>query len=344
MVRQSPSGEIKDSADSNDRTWYHSARSIYLIQSISPDDAVDDINDEDDEHVETYDDKREEKDKPAKKPAMPEAKKKDTKARAAVKELQVQEIMALLMCFLGPVLGSYLLHVIRGSLSQMGNQLISDLHLTLFVLGAEIRPMRHAMKLIHARTLYLQKVVHEDPQSTEKIDLDVVRELSKRLDEVEATTAKAEARPEPQPSTSSADTSEQFKKANSTLQTQIDALNRAVRRYEKRATAQTMQTEARLQDLETRLREALSLAAVAAAYSQKPGIVVTLLEHTASLALLPLKAAHAAMTYPLTVVNELTTNLMVRFGLAQRLDKYEGKPHGSGKYLRDGAYGRKYKG
>jgi len=48
------------------------------------------------------------------------------------------------------------------------------------------------------------------------------------------------------------------------LQPELDALNRAVRRYEKRATLQAFQTESRLKDIESRLNDAVSLAAAAA--------------------------------------------------------------------------------
>lgn len=47
------------------------------------------------------------------------------------------------------------------------------------------------------------------------------------------------------------------------LQPELDALNRAVRRYEKRTTISSLQTEARLQDLECRLKDVVVLAAAA---------------------------------------------------------------------------------
>lgn len=323
------------------RTWYHSARSVHLTQSLSSDDAVDDtIEEEEDE-----DEDGKSQEKSGAKDAQPQKQPNsrltddDQRIKAAVQELQVQEIAALFLCFLGPIMGAYLLHVIRGSLSQTGHKLVSDLHLTLFVLGAELRPLRHAMKLIHARTLFLQRAVQQGPQSVEKIDLEVVRELSNRLEELEARAASDAVKPAPE-SAHQPDNTEQFRKAHSTLQTQIDALNRAVRRYEKRATAQTMQTESRLLDLETRLREALSLAAVAAAYSQKPGIVITLLDHTAGLLLLPLKMLRAATVYPLTVLNGITTVVMTRFGLRPA---YEAKPGVAAKFSRDGGGARRYK-
>ena len=47
------------------------------------------------------------------------------------------------------------------------------------------------------------------------------------------------------------------------LQPDVDALNRAVYRYEKRATLRTLQTESRPQELEGKLADAITLAAAA---------------------------------------------------------------------------------
>jgi len=48
-----------------------------------------------------------------------------------------------------------------------------------------------------------------------------------------------------------------------TVQPELDALNRAMRRYEKRTTISSVQFEARLQDLEARLNDVVYLAAAA---------------------------------------------------------------------------------
>ena len=48
------------------------------------------------------------------------------------------------------------------------------------------------------------------------------------------------------------------------IQPELDALNRAVRRYEKKATVLALQTEARLGAVDTRLDDAIALAAAAA--------------------------------------------------------------------------------
>lgn len=263
------------------------------------------------------------------------------KASSAIRELHIQEIMALLMCFAGPALGAYLLHVVRGSLSELGHQLISDLNLMLFVLGAEIRPLRHAMKLVHARTLHLQRVIREDSRHAGPADNGINEDLSRRLEDIEASVAGLSAQPVPDSAAPAHDNTEQFKKGHSALQTQIDALNRAVRRYEKRATAQTMQTEARLQDLEVRLKDALSLAAVAATYAQKPGLISTSLHQTAHLFTLPLRITKVALSYSLALLHYITSEIMVRFGFGTTTQASSKRD--SGRVARDGSLSRKYK-
>lgn len=237
----------------------------------------------------------------------------------AFNELRMHEVTALALCFLGPLLGSYILHIIRSQLSTLGDQLISNLNLTLFVLGAEIRPLRHGMKMAEARTLYLQRIVKEDPYiSTKDKDQDsFLNELRNRLDELETSCAEKFSdegfgNPGKQP-----DNSEAVKRLQSSTQSQIDALNRAVRRYEKRETTHTMQTESRLQELESRLKETISLAAAAANMSQKPGLMLIALDWTTSLLAVPLQVAYTTCVLPFQVANGLLVSVALRLGVVQ---------------------------
>jgi hypothetical protein len=85
----------------------------------------------------------------------------------------------------------------------------------------------------------------------------------------------------------------------------LDALERAVRRYEKRATTLTLLTEQRLQFLEKRLQDALSLAAVAAQSSSKPGIVATILSTLAKTLAVPLEVVWFVCVWPLKVTESV---------------------------------------
>lgn len=91
------------------------------------------------------------------------------------------------------------------------------------------------------------------------------------------------------------------------LQPDLDALNRAVRRYEKKATLLAMQTESRLVDLEKRMTDAITLAAAAERTSQSsrqrsgPGISL-LFDYVAKAAMLPIRLAWGIVTLPGRVI------------------------------------------
>ena len=254
--------------------------------------------------------------------------------REASTELALHEFTALAFCILGPLFGSSILHFIRSSLTSLhGGQLVSNLHLTLFVLGAELRPVRHCIKLVQARTLHLQRVVRSDPHGgfeRQAADQAALAEISQRLAELETTaitSADQQQAVKPEPSASPED----IRRTQQALQTQIDALNRAVRRYEKRETARLVQNEERLQDIESRLRDALSLAAAAAQYSQKPGLAMGLLAWTAG----SIRWTISVFTGPLVWANKVTWDMLTRLGLAKptkkrlaRADERAGKADG----------------
>ena len=83
------------------------------------------------------------------------------------------------------------------------------------------------------------------------------------------------------------------------IQPELDALNRAVRRYEKRATVFNMQIEAQLQDLESRTKDALSLAA--AAERGRKGNAALLMDFLAALVVVPAQTLIALSSATLIV-------------------------------------------
>ena len=99
-------------------------------------------------------------------------------------------------------------------------------------MAAELRPISHVIKLKQSRMVRLQRIVRPDTKDlSAKTD---APELSRRLAEVEARLA------EPIVS-SDAETIKLSATVRQGLQPQLDALNRAVRRYEKRQAAQAIQ-------------------------------------------------------------------------------------------------------
>lgn len=241
----------------------------------------------------------------------------------ALQELQVHELFALALCFAGPFLGACVLHVIRDKLSHSVDELVSNMHLTLFVLGAELRPLRHALKMVQKRTLHLQKIVREETssnaKSSERTDFS---DLTQRLNDLEASHAESKATKQAVPDhTAFSEITDSMKKQQAVMQAQIDALNRAVRRYEKRATAQSIQTEGRLNGLEDRLKDALSLAAVAANYSQKPGLIYAALQGLSRAFQIPLQTTSSTILYPARLALDTLISILTRLRLVRPMKR-----------------------
>lgn len=193
---------------------------------------------------------------------------------AAVNELYVHEVLALLSCFLSPVLGAYLLHAVRAQLSLPSEGLLTDFNITVFLLAAELRPISHTLKLVQARTLHLQRVVQTtpvEPSIMAKFEemYNRLAQLEQRADATEeaTSTSSATAAQQAQQQAGSARGNKQdaalVREVRNAIQPELDALNRAVRRYEKKATVLALQTESRLGFIDTRLNDAISLAAAA---------------------------------------------------------------------------------
>jgi hypothetical protein len=239
------------------------------------------------------------------------------KRTSALQALQTLEIMALSSCFLSPAAVAYMLHTIRPYLSRPSGGVVSNSNLTLFVLAAELRPVLHFFRLVEERTLHLQKIVSTLPASEEKQLEDRVADLLKRIEDVEMASTKPALVPESSSGlasekqdlassvASTQSSSELERSLRSSLQPQLDALNRAVRRYEKRATTTAIVTEARLQDLEARLKDALSLAAAASRQSSKPGPLGQLSELVVWVLRSPLEAVRASVLLPVKVAGEV---------------------------------------
>ncbi|KAL5047572.1 hypothetical protein BDW71DRAFT_38765 [Aspergillus fruticulosus] len=267
--------------------WYRSARTIRRQNNydIAPPIGLDTpISPTQDNHEDESSPDRDQEDDHNKGHIAPDS----TSAAAAAEELQIHELSALASCFLFPLIGTWILHTIRSNLSRPSEGLVSNYNLTIFLLAAEIRPFSHLLKMVQSRTLHLQRIIassdNDDNDSKDKIDPEKIIDLSKRLEELEAHVAETAALRIS--STVSAEKEKENENENRELTTQeqeytlslvsqaaaeyrkgfqndIDALNRAVRRYEKRTALTASQTETRLQLLEAKTRDALALAAAA---------------------------------------------------------------------------------
>ncbi|MDB5910529.1 MAG: hypothetical protein JWP34_4643 [Massilia sp.] len=231
--------------------------------------------------------------------------------QAALNELYAHEILALTSCLLFPGLAAYLLHAIRGQLSRPSEGLVSDYNLTIFILAAEIHPLSHLLKLLRNRTLHLQRVVNANPYVGTSPTLSQVQDMARRLAELESHAAAgllgvSGNGPLDLGKQSAQQNSALVREVRNAIQPELDALNRAVRRYEKKATVLAYQTESRLGAIDTRLNDAISLAAAAAMKSASQGSFLGwLAERTTALAMMPLRAALKVVALPFKAITSV---------------------------------------
>ena len=325
---------MPSNAESCLRSWYHSAQSVRTTEPYSARDyeAIDEVVDEDNEATggpELGDLGKDAKATPeiGLRSTKPGAE-TDTAARKAQTELNIHELLALFSCFLAPLLGAWLLHALRAQLSRPSEGLVSDYNLTIFLLATEVRPLAHLMKMVQKRTLYLQKAVSDghNPERP-RFDNEAFSEILKRVEELEQSTSNAvpnstkrlEASQEVAAARAFAQATADLRKG---VQPELDALNRAVRRYEKRTTISAIQTEARLQDLETRLRDVVVLAAAAQrnVENQPRNYIVILTNWVCGAVVLPLQYIWYLLSLP-SRASRFVSGFMAR---QMRLPGYRG--------------------
>jgi len=200
--------------------------------------------------------------------------------------------------------------------------------------------MAHLVKLIQARTLHLQRVVSANPYEINEKDSGELKSIVQRLADLEARSSIAESSGNgmTDPSLNGKQSALLTTEVRRALQPDLDALNRAVRRYEKRATLQAFQTESRLLDLEARLNDAISLAAAAANNGQRQrGFTGIIVEWVATAIVLPLQAFRAMVSLPFKTIFALINYGKTSVAVPQPSDK--GRKSMNGKYPSHGRVG-----
>lgn len=268
--------------------WYRRAQSVYPVSLPSSSPAIDD----DDSISPDVTDE----------PDMVKNTHTANEAQAA-QQLRTHEIFALLSTFLFPPLAAYLLHVIRGQLSRPSTGLVSDYNLTIFLLAAEIRPFRHLVKLITNRTLHLQRLVNADTLA-KNVGRENDGDLATRVEQLEAKLAQQLSGPTTASGTQKDELTALSNELKKRYEPRIDALERALRRYEKRVTTLTILTEQRLQNLQSKLDDALSLAAVAAQSTQKQSILSGMLAWMTLAVAVPVQALLALVMTPIIIAQD----------------------------------------
>lgn len=297
------------------RDWYHAAQTqIHSAETASPSVFTPiDEEDESDESPKQVTRPEESDDQGAKKLAETRSRTADPEKMAAESELRFHEMAALLSCIIFPALAAWLLHGIRSQLSRPSEGLVSNYNLTIFILVAEIRPISHILKMVQRRTLFLQRKVNSDIfQDSTGYSINKVDDIAARLEEIEQHVANGIAADDSrlgEPSEAlaakvSALASLDVKKS---VQPELDALNRAMRRYEKRSTISAVQIETRLQDLETRLKDVVVLAAAAQRNldRQPRNYIVTLTNWAAATIVVPIQYAVQLLSLPMKMIESM---------------------------------------
>ncbi|KAK9467412.1 hypothetical protein V1512DRAFT_261136 [Lipomyces arxii] len=149
----------------------------------------------------------------------------------AISNLARTELASVFACFLGPLAGGVMLHVVRGQLRSGGSGLVSDFNITLFVLSAGVRGVLVASEYVQHRTSVLHQVVRTQPLSKVEILELKMQNLELRVDGVEDEHALDEPH----------------------LRSDVDALTRTMRRYERQQAEMMAFFNGKLHDLDSKL-------------------------------------------------------------------------------------------
>ncbi|KAH6610685.1 hypothetical protein Trco_000705 [Trichoderma cornu-damae] len=258
--------------------------------------------------------------------------------QAALKELYRHESLALASCFALPPLSACLLHYIRGQLSRPSEGLVSNFNLTVFLMAAELRVLSHMMTLVQSRTLHLQRVVHDSPFGQQVGSETLLEEMLRRLERLETLSASQSHVLAGHGETLDSTTATVSRDVRNAIQPELDALNRAVRRYEKRTTLLQLQTESRFSQMHARLDDAVSLAAAAAKNAhRRQNLVLRAWRLAVTVATFPFKALVEMVALPLKPIVAFANNNKQPSAASMRPARNKaGKSPASFKYNGDG--------
>ncbi|KAK5135933.1 hypothetical protein LTR08_004391 [Meristemomyces frigidus] len=333
--------------------WYYAAQAL-RPDTEPDDDTIYEEADDDDIAVETSSSTEGLPQQPAADSKQEATKAPSTRKREqAATSLHQQELLALLALFLFPALAAYLLHLIRAQLSRRATTLVSDFNLSIFLLAAEVRPIVQLIRLVSARTIHLHRSVSgiDDPLAAAIHDQRTPNSLTTRIAELEARFSADLASPSPANTTSTTLQKPDIETLSADLrkryEPRLEGLERAVRRYEKRSTTLSLLTDQRLLSLETRLQDALSLAAVAAQHSQRRGLVAWALETTSTLIAVPMRLVWGVCVWPWLMAEELGAGvkkvMLGPYGVVGERGE-RGSRGGSGRSREGGGSGRSREG
>ena len=211
--------------------------------------------------------------------ATPEDIKLEEEARRrALAELYTHEILAQILIFAAPLMAASFIYSAGNQLGRPDG-LVPNFGLKFFMVVAQAGTVRHVFRLLKARALHLQRIVPVNPYLTETASPAQVQALAGRLAELEERLLDVSRMATKTALTGGAPGSGNLEarlvqSVRNTIQPDLDALNRAVRRYEKKAAVLASLTEDRLSDIDGRLNDAISLSAVVARNTSLRGSIL----------------------------------------------------------------------
>ncbi|KAK1832288.1 hypothetical protein QBC39DRAFT_73015 [Podospora conica] len=191
--------------------------------------------------------------------------------RRALAELHTHEILAQILILVAPLIAASFVYSVGNQLGRPDG-LVPHFGLKFFMVVAQVGTVRHVFRLLKARTLHLQRIVPANPYLMETVSPVQLQEVTGRLAELEErmldvsrmVTKAALTGGSPATPGSGNPEARVVQSVRNTIQPDLDALQRAVRRYEKKAAVLASVTEDRLNDIDGRLNDAISLSAVVA--------------------------------------------------------------------------------
>lgn len=219
-----------------------------------------------------------------------------TKQKEIAKQLRYAELQAFGGLILGPLLGAALLNYVRSSMARPANGLITNFNITVFVLAAEIRPLKIAFTFLTDRSSGLQD---------ELVDVVYARydELVSKLSKVQQDLAEMkQGQSSPRNNTSSGQMNHH---ANNSI-SDVDQIKNALRRFERHESQLKQHYDEKLYALERRLADITNRPQVVS------GSGSGMLHSLESALLFPIKVGWVLLTLPFKSVGYVGKSIVHR--------------------------------
>lgn len=216
------------------------------------------------------------------------------KQRTIESQLRIAELEAFGGLIVGPLLGAALLNYVRSTMARPANGLITNFNITVFVLAAELRPLRIAFEYLTKRSSNLQEELTDVVPARYEAMQHRLEELANDLHNVRTSFTMNDASLElnSHHKTSFKDDSE------------IGQLKYALKKFEKYEANAKHELESKIYTLERRLADLSARTQPVSASAS------TLMHILLDLLLLPVQLLWKAITLPLRLVERATSSFL----------------------------------